>query len=257
MNPERRVRRDSPQTLTDRQVQTLIDRIDQIPDYTRLRAEHDVLVRLRDKALIALAWIFFKRGNEILKVKRSEVTVTDQELLVTFRIQKKAKAYRVCPECGDKNARRAIYCKTCGCDISMTPLTKLAREDTVVTKRKSLSFPFCRYVTDWIGIIDALELKPKIRVQAHIFPPFHFAGFSWKKHLTVQRFDQILQRLDPTLTSHMFRYGATEKLLILGYTPYEAKEIGDWASSRMPEEYAKRKGLTISQRQYAQDTRLL
>jgi hypothetical protein len=34
----------------------------------------------------------------------------------------------------------------------------------------------------------------------------------------------ILQRLDPTLTSHMFRRGASKKYLILGYTPYDPKE---------------------------------
>lgn len=37
------------------------------------------------------------------------------------------------------------------------------------------------------------------------------------------------QKLDPTLTSHMFRYGHSEKLFRLGYTPYEVKEIGELA----------------------------
>jgi integrase len=126
--------------------------------------------------------------------------------------------------------------------------------ETVVTKRKSLQYPFCKYVVEWRE--EALKLSPP--EDAYLFPPYKtVAGFIWKSHLTVQRLDQILQRLDPTLTSHMFRYGHSEKLLQLGYTPYEVKEIGDWASTRMPEVYAERKGLTKSQKQYAEDVRMI
>ena len=59
--------------------------------------------------------------------------------------------------------------------------------------------------------------------------------------------------MDETLTSAMFRYGHTEVLLRKGYRPTDLKEIGDWDSSRMPEVYAERKGLTVSQERFADD----
>lgn len=73
--------------------------------------------------------------------------------------------------------------------------------------------------------------------------------------MSIQNYDRILQRLDPKMTSSMFRYGGSEKFLQLGYTPTELKSIGDWESSRMPEIYAERKDLNIAQRRFAEDTR--
>ena len=55
----------------------------------------------------------------------------------------------------------------------------------------------------------------------------------------------------------MFRYGAAEKLFILGYTVYDVKEAGDWASIKMPVEYAKKKGLSVAQKKYAEDLRII
>ena len=73
--------------------------------------------------------------------------------------------------------------------------------------------------------------------------------------MTVQNLDSILKRLDPKMKSCLFRYGGAEKYLALGYTPYELKEIGDWSSSKMPEVYAERKGITPTQRRWSEDIR--
>ena len=73
--------------------------------------------------------------------------------------------------------------------------------------------------------------------------------------MTVQNLDAILQKLDSTITSSFFRYFATEKYLSLGYLPHELKEVGDWSSSRMPELYAERMGLTPALRKWSEDSR--
>ena len=108
-----------------------------------------------------------------------------------------------------------------------------------------------------------------------LFPPYKFVGgFHWghrvegkkvirrgKKvddkdeyyHLSVQRLDQILQRLDPTMSSCMFRYGHSEQLFYSGYSEYDLKDIGDWESTRMPEIYAKRRGITPPSDRFAKD----
>jgi hypothetical protein len=123
----------------------------------------------------------------------------------------------------------------------------------VVTKRKTAKYWPCRFATAWVDRLDELRCGP----ECYVFPPFNvlIGGFRFDRHLTVQRYDQILQRLDPTLTSHHFRYGAAEKLLRLGYTPHDLKELGDWSSTLMPDVYAKRSGYTPSQTRFAMDIR--
>ncbi|MFC1487028.1 hypothetical protein ACFLRN_04995 [Thermoproteota archaeon] len=67
---------------------------------------------------------------------------------------------------------------------------------------------------------------------------FYEFDFLTKKPMTIQNYDRILKRLDHRMTSCLFRYGGAEKFLVLGYTPFELKEIGDWSSSKIPEIYA-------------------
>lgn len=265
-NKKRKERRDRAGTLTDFQVQQLIDRVQSLHEYTKLKADQDRTMRQRDTGLIALAWIFFKRGNEDFNVRIGDVTVTDTQLLVTFTVSKKGKTHKVCRNllkngeyCNEKNAKKANFCKKCGADIKDAELIE-QKKTAIVTKGKQLDYSFCQYVVEWVQ--KARELNQN-NPDIYLFPPYkHYGGFMFgtdrdENCLTVQRFDQILQRIDPTMTSSFFRYGHTEKLLRLGYTPYDLKEIGDWASSYMPEIYAARKGLTASQKRFTEDTRKL
>jgi len=254
-NPKRRERRDKPFTLTDNQVKELIKTIEEMDEYTKLDPKPDRWVRTRDKALIAIGWTFFKRGNEILRLRLSDVYFDDYELNVTFNVSKKAKRVKICPFCQEINASKARFCRNCGEVIQNVPLTEVSKGYVIVTKRKTMEFPFCKYIVEWIKLAKELGCP----LDGFLFAPYnHFTNnFIWSRKLTVQRFDQILQRLDPTLTSHMFRYGATEKYLRMGYSPYDLKEIGDWSSIQMPETYAKRKGLTKSQERFAKDTRMI
>jgi len=255
VNSDRRKRRDNPLTLTDRQVMELIRKIEQAKRYTRLGGDADRFLRLRDKSLIAQSWIFFKRANENLRTRLSNVHYDNRELLITFHIQKRRRRRKVCPECGVQNATRANYCRKCGRNLGDVEVSVLGEELTV-TKRKSIKYTFCRHVTVWV---ETLRNELGRGGEDYLYAPYNnFAeDFLFDRHLTVQRVNQILQRLDPTLTSHMFRYGASEKLLSLGYTPSELKDIGDWSTTRMPELYAERKGLTIPQRKFATDTRTI
>lgn len=256
VNMERRKRRDRVGTLTDSQVIVLVRKIEDLPRYTKLNEGADRLIRRRDRALISLAWTFFKRAGETLRVRLADVFYDESELSVTFNISKKKKGVKVCPDCEEQNGRGASFCRKCGTDLRVTPIAEVG-QTLVVTKRKSMDYPFCGVVVEWIETLKDLECVP----ESWVFPGYnYFAGrflFGSRKPLSVQRFDQILQRLDATLTSHMFRYGQSEKLLRLGYTPTDLKEIGDWSSSHMPEVYAKRTGWTPAQAKFAKDTRML
>lgn len=253
-NKERKLRRESPMTLTDEQVMNLIQKIDSAENYTKLGRESDRLIRMRDKSLIAQSWIFFKRANENLRTRLRDVYYDERELMITFRISKKKKRYKVCTVCGDKNALKANFCKKCGGSLETVEPSEKGKA-LVVTKRKSMEYPFCKYVVEWVGELRRMGVP----LDAYIYPPYKtvVGGFVFSQHITVDRFNQILQRLDYTLSSHMFRYGASEKYLMLGYTTYDLKEIGDWASIKMPELYAERKGLTKSQKRFADDTRMI
>lgn len=256
-NKDRRERRDMAQTLTDKQVENYIKKIETVPEYSKLDKEADRLLRVRDAALVGLAQTFFKRGNENLHVKLGDVYYDASELVVSLHIEKKRKTLKFCPQCQKKNARLAKFCRFCGLDISLVKPKETGKEDQIVTKRKSVNYPFCKPIIEWIDALKKLELDPK----AWLFPRYHYFSraflFYAEKPLTIQRFDQILQRLDPSMTSSLFRYGGAEKYLRLGYTPFELKEIGDWSSSKMPEIYATRKGLTPSQKRFTEDVRMI
>lgn len=253
VNKSRKTRRDRVGTLTDQDVIKLVNEIDEMEKYTKLKElKNDQRMRKRDQAIIALSWIFFKRAGENLRVKLGDVYVDDSELAVTFHISKKAKGVKFCGSCGEETWRRARFCRKCGEDISHIPITEVGQTLTP-TKRKSMEYWACPYVARWVEALKGLGCER----EGYVFPPFNYIAdaFQFERHLTVQRVNQILQRLDPTLTSHMFRYGATEKFLRLDYTPYDLKEIGDWSSTHMPETYARRMGLTRSQTKFMKDTR--
>jgi len=130
----------------------------------------------------------------------------------------------------------------------------MGKEDSVFTKRKSMAFEFCRIFVEWIRTLTEMELPP----ETYVFPPFKcFEGycFDFDNHITRGRFTQILQRLDSSLFTHLFRYGAGEKYLLLGYTREELEDIGDWSDSRMPKIYAKRAGVSPAEERWSKDPR--
>lgn len=249
-NPKRRARRDKPLGFTDNDVKQLIKDIEDISDYisqtlTRHKPELNELMRTRDKAMIAITWIWFKRGGEVLKLKRKDIALSEKEVLVTFSISKKKRRSKICIRCDEKNGFKSKFCKKCGENLENTEVFEEGGEK-FVTKRKTLKNSFVKYVIQWLKRFDEL-IKDD---EAWLFPPlrvvFSHAYFDFlaKKPMTIENFDRILKRLDVTITSCLFRYGGAEKYLMLGYLPHQLKEIGDWSSSRMPEIYAERRGIT-------------
>lgn len=276
VNRKRRARRDRINTLTDKDVMRLLAAIDSVESYTKfLVKDIGALIQLRDKAIIALGWMFFKRGKELLGVRVGQVEVIskvtrgkrEEFLVVQFFVQKKKKYHKFCLHCETKgkptsNAKAANFCRNCGNSLSGIEPIPVGKDPDPIPKSKLLSYPFCKYVVAWLDYAKTLKLHK----EDFLFPPYkRWLGFRWghseegrKKedeayHLSVQRLDQILQVLDSTLTSSMFRYGHTEQLFYQGYTPSDLKDIGDWESTRMPEIYAKRKGITPATEKFAQD----
>jgi hypothetical protein len=126
----------------------------------------------------------------------------------------------------------------------------------VVTKKKTVKYPLVPVFVAWYAQLKGRDVDD----EAWVFPRYHHFSrqflFKGQKPLTTSRFNQILQRLDSTMSSCMFRYGVTENLLRRGYSTRELKEIGDWENSLMPEIYARRLGLSEAEKKFAADTRM-
>ena len=261
-NPKRKERQQRSLAFSDNDVQGLIEKIDNLPRYCKksLGPEIDRLLTLRDKAIISTGWIWFKRASEFLGVKRKDAQVTDYQILVTFHTQKKSKRFKICPVCNTKSGFKANFCRQCKADLQYVEVQG-EKGEFIVTKRKTVKNKFVQPILEWLTEFDRLTEELKDPEECWFFPAlrvvFTSAYFDFKaeKPMTVQNLDRILQRLDPSITSSFFRYFATEKYLTLGYTERELKEIGDWSSSRMPEIYAERKGITPAQRRFAEDVR--
>ena len=259
-NPRRRERKERSLSFTEKDVKELIRKIEVAPNYVSetLSGEVDRLFRLRDKAIISTFWVWFKRAGEVLGVKRKDVALTDTEILITFHIQKKSKRFKICPVCGTKSGYKANFCRECKTDIQYEEVQG-EKQDFIKTKRKTLRNYFVKYILEWLEEFDSLELMDP--EEAWFFPAFQvvfnsgFFKFYSEKPMTVQNLDAILQKLDYTITSSFFRYFQTERYLSLGYLPHELKEIGDWSSSKMPELYAERMGLTPTMRKWSEDVR--
>lgn len=259
-NPERKERKNRSLSFTEQDVKDLIKKIETAPNYISktLSGEVDRLFRLRDKAIISTGWIWFKRAGEILSVKRKDVALTDTEILVTFNIQKKSRRFKICPVCDTKSGYKARFCRECKTDIQYEEIQG-EKEDYIKTKRKTIRNYFVKYIIEWLEAFDSMDLLDS--EEAWFFPSFQvvfnsgFFKFFSEKPMTVQNLDSILQKLDPTITSSFFRYFQTERYLSLGYLPHELKEIGDWSSSKMPEIYAERIGLTPAMRRWSEDVR--
>jgi ribosomal protein L40E len=280
VNKDRRDRRDQPFTFTDEDCAALLERIDDFEFYISPKwgPEVDALMRLRDKALIATNWTFFNRAGEVLSLRRQNVYVSPEEVSITFYIEKKKKHYKICPDCGTKNGRSSNYCRKCRADLKPVEIVEEGGP-TLMTKNKSLQFRFMPFLVDWLKELDAIldnhivwvykkeenctyqEMKAKDEKgeKVLVFPPLRvhnsLCRFDFSRPLTIQRFDFILQRLDPKMTSCLFRYGGAEKYLRLRYSPYELKQVGGWSNTLMPERYAQRKGLSEAQMKWSDDLR--
>ena len=168
----------------------------------------------------------------------------------------------MCQKDGKKtrSGYKAKFCRECKTDLKDVEVQG-EKEDTIVTKRKTLKNKFVPHIVNWVTEFDKLTEEIEEREEAWFYPALKvcfnngYLKYFSENPMTVQNLDHILQKLDYTITSSFFRYFRTEQLLTLGYSERELKQIGDWSSSRMPEIYAERKGLSQAERRFAEDTR--
>lgn len=81
----------------------------------------------RHKAFLVFLYYTAARKGEALKMLQGDCKVTKEEVIIDIGSRlKKIKSYRVCPDCKDKNAKKAKYCKMCGKDLTKVDIVKIA-----------------------------------------------------------------------------------------------------------------------------------
>ena len=250
-------------TLTDSQVIGLVKKIGEFEGYTGLgkrNPEIERLIKLRDQGLVSIAWLFIKRGGEYLRLQLKDVRLLGRELSVVYHIEKKQKRKKLCTTegCGELNKLKAKFCSKCAADISaVEPIVVSAPSPRDVKKTKLLgTSPLIKFFQDWVQTIKDMGIEDQ---ESYVFPRVLSSSeqFDFGHHIGVSRLDQILQKIDPSMTSHFFRYGHTEVLLFLDYTESEAKEAGDWEKEDMVHTYGKKVEQGKAAKKFAEETRAL
>ncbi len=264
---KRRDRRDREDTLTGKEVGVFIEKIETSETYSKLSLDNNAVVKLRDKAVFALWWIFFKRGGEMLSLRCKDINVMEDRLVVTYAIEKKKRFVLICAKCGYENRRNHrkdaddvyVVCKKCS--RSLQDSIRETRKELVTSlKRRSLKDPMTAHILAWKEHTGHAAAGPN----SWFFPKFQYFQnrFVWdsEKPLSIQWLDWMLQKTDKSLTSSMARYGHTEQLLKAktekGAPKYSIDAItrrGDWESYDMPMRYAQKKGLTQQEIEFEED----
>jgi hypothetical protein len=264
-----RVRRDSSNTLVYADVLRYLETIKTTKSWAdESQPQLDQVLRMRDSALIAGAWLYIPRRTELVSLKLGALLFTD-ELRTEFLISKKARRVKICERCGARNAGKvrnenkalpfqpSAFCSVCGQDISGTPLTVIAGRMVKKSLAISMKEPLTAYIVTWANWL----WKRGATDDSWLFPGVDksMRGFDPRRHLSGKRFYQICRRLDDSLTPHIFRYGHCEALLRMRdknglpmFSHSEISEIIGWSSTAMVDLYSMRHGLTVSGAKYSQ-----
>lgn len=157
------------------------------------------------QCIIALAWIFGKRINEILQLKREDIVVNAEYMTVAFRV-------------GKKRVKRGPVVQTW-------------------PKKINLAHPAMRYVLPWItkfssGHIFPSRGKPRLirrkwdnekRCCTHYYTYRKPGGY-----LGHTRATDLLKAVDPNLFWHLFRHSLATQMGKKYKDPFLLKAFFDW-----------------------------
>lgn len=177
------------------------------------KAEH-VYMGERLQCIIALAWLFGKRINEILRLKKSDIWTEGGFLYVRFHVSKK---------------------KTRQADPIPKPFLKRIR----------VEHPYAQYILKWIskikdGYIFASYGKPRIiRVKSQK------TGKTYEYHkpggyLSDARVKQQLKEINPNAWWHLFRESLATYMAEKGASEEELMHWFDWDRVDTAHQYVKR-----------------
>ncbi|MCK4435145.1 site-specific integrase [Candidatus Bathyarchaeota archaeon] len=174
---------------------------------------------VRLQCIIALAWLFGKRINEILQLKRQDIRKDTNFLYVRFHVSKK------------KTRKDA-------------PLPK------PFLKRIRLQHPYVHYILDWIvnikegyifpsyGQPRTIHVKLKNKETGEILKVYEYHKEGG--YLSDARVKQLLRLVNPNAWWHLFRESLATYMAERGATEEELMHWFDWDRVSTAHEYVKR-----------------
>ena len=119
--------------------------------------------RLRSQAIVAVFSKTGKRRGELAKLKRENVTIEGDKLVIDFTLEKKKRHFKLCPKCLTKdrptrNSATAQFCKKCGLSLAEVE-TSVNSLQTSSIKRLFLDDPLVKKVTEYLDFLDGLNKK--------------------------------------------------------------------------------------------------
>lgn len=231
--------KDKPYPLTEDEAYHICEAILRVDAY-KVPNEYKSLLRYRDSALVAILWLFFKRANEVLGIKMSDISFENLKLNIAFSIQKKVKRFKVCPKCKERSSLDSGYCKKCSNPLGEDTIkTKEASSPKRVIKRKIATNRFVSFIQTWYNE------RLKLGKEGYLFPPLHVLrdgkgyGFDINRKMCTTTLWKILKRYSPALCPHLFRYAGTKWLLKVTQGRIRlVQKAGDWSSPAPIENYA-------------------
>jgi len=159
---------------------------------------------LRAKALLCILRLTGKRRGEVAQLQLDDFKVEGGFLNITFRLEKKKRGFKLCPNCGVKNVKEAKFCRQCGFDLSNAPVQRRGKQAESV-KAVPLSDPYVKPILDYISSLEKLEPKPK-----YVFPTVKSLFGSDliiypNQHLTGRQIFNIVRGLSDLVWPHLFR----------------------------------------------------
>jgi len=175
----------------------------------------------RLKCIIALLWIFGKRINEILRLKKEDIWTDQNFLYVRFQVSKKRSWKK-------------------------TPIPE------TYVKKIRLEHPYVPYILNWISHVKSGFIFPgrsqarKVRVRTkyknrkgdEVIGEYEYIREGG--HLTRQRVYQLLKEINPNAWLHLFRESLATYMAERGATEEELMHWFDWSDIRTAHKYVKR-----------------
>lgn len=180
------------------------------------KPEIDTMLEKADdrlKCVIALAWIFGKRINEILTLKREDIWVQGDFLFVRFHV-------------GKKKERQA--------QIIPKPYLKKIRT----------AHPYVSYILNWIEKFQQGYVFPSYGVDhsKKVYSKKYDKVYTYQViggHLTPQRIWQLLKEINPNVWAHLFRESLATWMAENDATEEDLMHWFDWDDPRMAHRYVK------------------
>jgi integrase len=182
---------------------------------------------LRNSAIVATDGTFGKRAGEVVSLKKSDVWIEGDEIVVQFTVTKIKKPPRKKCECGRMNKKSWEFCTKCGKSLAEAEVVPSVKVNTTRVKRRRLDYPLLKFLVEWWG---------KVPNDAYLFPPSSAPGLFhaetslplWDKHLTRRTPWQVLHKWAKDCWPHLLRHTLATKYSGAGFSEFDLMDWFDW-----------------------------